>query len=62
MALLAGTHGGGMADMLCSATHDISTGMAPMYVLMSVFHAQPWLKLVTGKQEQIVPRKNTHVH
>jgi hypothetical protein len=33
------------ATMLCSAA-DASplTGMVPMYLLMSVFHASPWLK------------------
>jgi hypothetical protein len=48
MALLAGIQGAGMPDMLCSAGHDASplTGMVPMYLLMSVFHSTPWLRLV----------------
>jgi len=39
--------GGGAPD-ICSAAHGASplTGMAAMYVLMSVFHAAPWLKLI----------------
>jgi hypothetical protein len=38
---------GGTPDMLCSAAHDASPlgGMVPMYLLMSAFHAAPWLKL-----------------
>lgn len=52
MALLTATHGGGPADILCSAVHGSSplSGMVPMYVLMSVFHASPWLKLISGRQ------------
>jgi hypothetical protein len=49
MALVTATHGGGPADILCSAAHGSSPlgGMVPMYVLMSVFHAPPWLKLIS---------------
>ena len=33
------------AAMLCSAADPSPlTGMVPMYLLMSVFHASPWLK------------------
>ena len=55
MALLTG---GGMPDMLCSVTHDASplSGMVPMYVLMSIFHSSPWLKLISGRQEEIRPK------
>ena len=37
--------------MLCSVTPDLSPihGMALMYLLMSVFHAAPWLKLIAGR-------------
>jgi len=51
MAVLTGIHVGGMPDMLCSATHDASplTGMVAMYVLMSIFHSPPWLKLISGQ-------------
>jgi hypothetical protein len=50
MALVAAVLGGGPLDMLCSATPDASplTGMVPMYVLMSAFHAAPWLKLISN--------------
>ena len=48
MALLNGVFGGDPMDMLCSAVHGASplSGMALMYVLMSVFHSAPWLKWI----------------
>jgi hypothetical protein len=50
MALLTATHGD-PAAILCSATHGSSplSGMAPMYVLMSLFHAAPWLRMVASR-------------
>jgi hypothetical protein len=50
MALLTGIQDVGMPDMLCSAAHDASpsTGMVPMYLLMTAFHSPPWLKLTTS--------------
>jgi hypothetical protein len=52
MALLTGVLGGSPPDMLCAAAHDASSlsGMVPMYVLMSAFHAAPWLKIVAGRR------------
>ena len=50
MALLTAVHGGGPLDALCSvdpASH--LGGMVPMYLLMSAFHAAPWLKLIAGR-------------
>ncbi|WP_147157061.1 hypothetical protein [Reyranella soli] len=40
--------GGGPIDGFCGTSPPLSahTGMAPMYLLMSVFHAAPWLKLM----------------
>jgi hypothetical protein len=37
----------GDADMMCGAMHGASPlgGMVPMCVLMSAFHAAPWLRL-----------------
>jgi hypothetical protein len=54
MALLTGV-GGGPADMLCSATQHASplSGMVPMYLLMSVFHSAPWLKLISSRQSDV---------
>jgi hypothetical protein len=43
MALLT-AQGGGAADMLCGAASPFG-GMVPMYLLMSAFHAGPWLRL-----------------
>lgn len=50
MALLAAIHGGSVPDILCSAARDGSplTGMVPMYLLMSVFHLAPWLRLLSA--------------
>jgi hypothetical protein len=47
MAMFSGL-GGATRDALCAAAHDGSpwTGMAAMYLLMSVFHSTPWLKLL----------------
>lgn len=46
MALLEGLHGAGPMAMICSAGPGFPLdGMVPMYLLMSAFHAPPWLKL-----------------
>ncbi len=51
MALLTGFGGGGASPWLCSAAHEASPfgGMALMYGLMALFHAQPWLR-AAGRQ------------
>jgi hypothetical protein len=48
MALLTAGSGAD-ADIVCSAAHGASPlgGMVPMYLLMSAFHAAPWLKLMS---------------
>jgi hypothetical protein len=50
MALFSGLQGSG-PDILCASGHDMLalTGMVPMYLLMSVLHLAPWLKLVAGR-------------
>jgi len=54
MALLTGVFGGGQPDGLCAATQHTSplSGMVPMYLLMSVVHFAPWLKLIPRRQSR----------
>jgi hypothetical protein len=66
MALLTGVLGGTQPDILCSKTSPLS-GMIPMYLLMSAFHLQPWLKLISSRQKRrspavIRPRSNVPAH
>jgi hypothetical protein len=51
MALLTAVHGDGQMAAMCSAMPNASPldGMVPMYLLMSAFHAAPWLKLISGR-------------
>jgi hypothetical protein len=50
MALLTGVLGGSPADALCLSAHaSLLSGMVPMYLLMSAFHATPWLKLIRSR-------------
>ncbi len=50
MALVTGVLGGG-ADVMCSAAAASPFGgMVPMYLLMSAFHAAPWLKLIAVRR------------
>jgi hypothetical protein len=41
----------GQPDMLCMAMQSSSpmSGMTVMYLLMSAFHAGPWLRLTSGR-------------
>lgn len=52
MALLTGVLGDGEPSPICSAAGDASSfgGMAAMYLLMSLFHSAPWLKLIDRRQ------------
>jgi len=62
MALLTGMSGGGQPDILCSAAQGASplSGMVPMYVLMSVFHSAPGLKLIASwRSRRTLNRPNT---
>jgi hypothetical protein len=49
MALLTAM-GDGPMPMICGSDASLLTGMVPMYVLMSVFHAPPWLKLIANQR------------
>ena len=52
MALLTGVRGG-PAEMLCSPAHASPlSGMVTMYLLMSAFHAAPWLKLIRASDRR----------
>ncbi|WFU11392.1 hypothetical protein QA646_23620 (plasmid) [Rhizobium sp. CB3090] len=49
MALLTATIGD--ADMICSMQGASPlSGMVPMYLLMSVFHVAPWLRLLSRQR------------
>lgn len=48
MALLTGLFGGGAAGLCSGAPMSPLGGMGAMYLLMSAFHAAPWLKLIFG--------------
>jgi hypothetical protein len=51
MALLTALLDRGAVSMLCSPAQGMSalTGMVPMYLLMSVFHLAPWLRLIGSR-------------
>ena len=51
MALTSGVWGGAGPDMLCPAMPGGSVlgGMVPMYLLMSLFHVAPWLRLISRR-------------
>lgn len=50
MAVLSCLPGGATA-MMSPAPHGVLplSGMVPMYVLMSIFHSSPWLKLISRR-------------
>jgi len=49
MALLAAVRGTGSLEILCMHAGSPFSGMVPMYLLMSAFHAAPWLKLISRR-------------
>jgi hypothetical protein len=53
MALLTGVGDGAQPDILCSAADHASplSGMTAMYLLMSTFHLQPWIRLIAGSRD-----------
>ena len=58
MALLSSMLGQGSPAALCSAQGASPlTGMVAMYVLMSIFHAAPWLKLISAARDPSTPPK-----
>jgi hypothetical protein len=50
MALSTVVLDGGPPNALCSAAGGFGlNGMAPMYLLMALFHVAPWLKLMSWR-------------
>ena len=54
----------GQPDMLCMAMQGSSpmSGMTVMYLLMSAFHAAPWLRLISTRRacppgDVVIPRR-----
>ena len=53
MALLTSVLGSGSPDALCSiANTSPLSGMVPMYLLMSAFHAAPWLRPILRRRSR----------
>ena len=50
MALATGVLGGEQMAAICGMGPSPMDGMAPMYLLMSGFHAAPWLRLVARRR------------
>ena len=52
MAALTGLSGDDPMSQVCSmGTGTLLSGMLPMYILMSAFHAPPWLTLIIARRE-----------
>lgn len=51
MALLTAISPDGAMGALCGSGHGFALGgMAPMYLLMSVFHLAPWLRFASDRR------------
>jgi hypothetical protein len=50
MALTTGILDGGPDNLICPPGHaSLLVGMVPMYLLMSLFHSPPWLRLISSR-------------
>jgi len=49
LGLLCAAQEGNLERLVCSAGYGSSplTGMVSMYLLMSVFHSTPWIRMIT---------------
>lgn len=56
MALITSILGSGQPDVLCASGQGVSSlyGMVLMYLLMSVFHSPPWLKLISRRRSDAI--------
>ena len=61
MALATEIPGGGAPDALCVAMHGALPlgGMAWMYLLMSLFHLPPWLRLAAPFSSRATPARTS---
>ncbi len=61
-ALMAWVSGGEASQaLMCASVPAMSPigGMASMYLLMSLFHLSPWLKLASSRRQHIQPATRT---
>jgi hypothetical protein len=49
MAIVSTLPGDAGLGMICGAAPLSLSGMAPMYLLMSLFHSAPWLELIASR-------------
>ena len=52
MGLLTAAQSGGPTGLVCGTADGALGGMAPMYALMSVVHAAPWLRLGARRRQR----------
>ncbi|HKV17147.1 MAG TPA: hypothetical protein VJQ81_19015, partial [Reyranella sp.] len=61
MALLTAVTSGGAEDMLCGQMASPIGGMTLMYLLMSAFHAAPWLRRILERKQRTSSERATPV-